>query len=224
MEPNLIVMLTHDDKTVENALEVFETCKDMPISFWGFKDVGLPRPQMRELIKTIKDAGKTTFLEIVSYTKDECMAGAEFAVDFGFDYLMGTLFFPEVWAFLKEKEIKYSPFIGDVSGSPSILKGTTESMLEEAESLRSKGVNMVDLLAFRHVSDPEGLARDFIRQSRLQVILAGSISTYERIEFVNEVNPWGFTMGSALFNKNFLPDGSFRQNLEKVIEKMDTLS
>lgn len=224
MESNLIVMLTHEDKTVENALEIFETCKGLPVNYWGFKDVGLPSPQMRELIKALKSAGKTTFLEIVSYTKDECMAGAEFAVDFGFDFLMGTLFFPEVWEFLKEKDIKYSPFVGDVSGSPSVLKGTVESMLEESESLRAEGVHGVDLLAFRHESDPEELARDFIRLSKIPVILAGSIDSFERIEFVNDINPWGFTMGSALFNENFVPGGSFRQNLVKVVEKMDSLS
>ncbi len=106
MKSNLIVMLTHNDKTVQKALEVFESCKDLPVKFWGFKDVGLSQPEMRKLVTAIKDAGKTTFLEVVSYTKKECMTGAEFAVDFGFDFLMGTLFFQEVWDFLKNKDIK----------------------------------------------------------------------------------------------------------------------
>lgn len=223
MKSNLIVMLTHDDKTVKNAREVFESCKDIPVSFWGFKDVGLPQSEMRALIKALKEAGKTTFLEIVSYTEEECQAGAEFAVEFGFDYLMGTLFFPEVWKYLKDKPIKYFPFVGEVSGSPSILEGTPESMVKESEFLNSQGVHGVDLLAFRHTSDPENLAREFIAQSAIPVVLAGSISSNERIEFVDQVNPWAFTMGSALFNKNFLPNGTFRENLEKVVEKMDSI-
>lgn len=224
MESSLIVMLTHDDKTVENALEVFETCKDLPVKFWGFKDVGLPRPQMRELIKALKDAGKTTFLEVVSYTEEECQAGAEFAVEFGFDYLMGTLFFPEVWKYLKGKDIKYFPFVGEVSGSPSVLEGSAESMVEESNFFKSVGVHGVDLLAFRHTSDPENLAREFICNSAVPVVLAGSISSFERIEFVNQVNPWSFTMGSALFNTNFLPDSTFRENLKRVVEKMDAIN
>lgn len=223
MKSNLIVMLTHNDKTVHNALEVFESCKDLPVNYWGFKDVDLPKPEMRELIKAIKDAGKTSFLEVVSYTKDECMAGAEFAVDFGFDFLMGTLFFPEVWDFLEKKEIKYSPFVGQVSGSPSILEGTVDSMVEESAFLAEQGVHGVDLLAFRHKENPEKLAEDFIRRSKVPVILAGSIDSFARIDFVHNVNPWGFTMGSALFTKNFLPEGSFRQNLEAVINKMESI-
>ena len=223
MKSNLIVMLTHNDKTVHNALEVFESCKDLPVNFWGFKDVNLPKPEMRELIKAIKNAGKTSFLEVVSYTKDECLAGAEFAVDFGFDFLMGTLFFPEVWDFLKKKDIRYSPFVGQVSGSPSILEGTVDSMVEESAFLAEQGVHGVDLLAFRHKENPEKLAEDFIRRSKVPVILAGSIDSFDRIDFVNKVNPWGFTMGSALFTKNFIPEGSFRQNLEALVNKMESI-
>jgi hypothetical protein len=224
MKSNLIVMLTHNDKTVHDALEVFESCKDLPVNFWGFKDVDLPKLEMRELIKAIKNAGKTTFLEVVSYTMEECLAGAEFAVDFGFDFLMGTLFFPEVWEFLKEKDIKYSPFVGKVSGSPSILEGTVDSMVEETVFLDSQGVHGVDLLAFRHKENPEKLAAEFISRSKIPVILAGSIDSFEKIEFVNNVNPWGFTMGSALFTKNFVPEGSFRQNLEAVINRMESIN
>ena len=225
MKSNLIVMLTHNDKTVHDALEVFKSCQDLPVNYWGFKDVGLPQPEMRELIKAIRDAGKTSFLEVVSYTKDECMAGAEFAVDFGFDFLMGTLFFQEVWDFLKDKKIRYSPFVGQVSGSPSILDGTVDSMVEETKFLKSQGVHGVDLLAFRHKGgNPEALAEEFTRQSEVPVILAGSIDSNQRIDFVNKVNPWGFTMGSALFTKNFVPNGSFRENLQAVVKKMESLN
>ena len=31
------------------------------------------------------------------------------------------------------------------------------------------------------------------------------------------MNPWTFTMGSALFAKNFVKNGTFRENLEYVI-------
>ena len=67
MESKLIVMLTHNDKTVPNALEVFESCKDLSVDFWGFKDVGVPKEEMVKIINAMKTAGKTTFLEVVSY-------------------------------------------------------------------------------------------------------------------------------------------------------------
>lgn len=32
---NLIVMLTHNDKTVNNAYEIFNQCKNSKAQFWG---------------------------------------------------------------------------------------------------------------------------------------------------------------------------------------------
>ena len=34
--PKLIVMLTHNDHTVENASEIFESCKHSNAEYWGF--------------------------------------------------------------------------------------------------------------------------------------------------------------------------------------------
>ena len=45
---NLIVMLTLNDKTVENAIECFQSCVDLPIEYWGFKNVGIPYEKMTE--------------------------------------------------------------------------------------------------------------------------------------------------------------------------------
>jgi hypothetical protein len=36
MKTNLVIMLTHNDKTVKNAIEVFQSCKDLSINNWGF--------------------------------------------------------------------------------------------------------------------------------------------------------------------------------------------
>ena len=41
MTPELIVMLTNNDKTVIDAVEVFESCKDLPVQKWKSKDDGL---------------------------------------------------------------------------------------------------------------------------------------------------------------------------------------
>ncbi len=35
---NLIVMLTHNDVTVNNAYEIFEQCKNSKAKFGGFKE------------------------------------------------------------------------------------------------------------------------------------------------------------------------------------------
>lgn len=223
MNSKLIVMLTHNDKTVINANEVFDSCKDLSVDFWGFKDVGLPENEMRALVLNMRKAQKKTFLEVVSYTEAECMNGAKLAVDMGFDYLMGTLFYDKVWDFLKDKPIKYMPFVGNVYGSPSILEGSIQDIVNQGKSLAMKGVFGFDILAYRHNENPEQLAKDFVKEMHVPVVIAGSIGNRERIEKMSKINPWGFTMGSALFTRNFVKGGSIRNNLEKVVEIMSQL-
>ena len=50
--PELIVMLTHNDRTVENAYEVFDSCKDTKAKYWGFKEVGIPLDEMISIPST----------------------------------------------------------------------------------------------------------------------------------------------------------------------------
>lgn len=223
MNAKLIVMLTHHDKTVVNAKEVFETVKDLPVQCWGFKDVGLPREQMAELLDAMKAAGKTTYLEVVSYSEEECMRGAKLAVELGYDCLMGTIFYPSVWEYLKKSNIKYMPFVGKVHGSPSVLEGSVAEIIDEGRKLAAEGVYGFDILAFRHVEDPEKLAKEFVDAMEVPVVIAGSINSRERMKFVEDIGAYGFTMGSALFEKDFVSDGSFRDNLAAVCAMMDSI-
>ena len=62
----------------------------------GFKDVGLQPGHMQKVVTAMKDAGKTTFLEVVSLSEEEGLRGARLAVELGFDILMGTVFFPSI--------------------------------------------------------------------------------------------------------------------------------
>ena len=186
MRPDIIIMLTHHDVTVPNAAEVFEACKDIEnVKLWGFKNVGLPKDQMKALTAAMKAAGKTTFLEVVTYDEESCLDGAQTAIDCGFDYLMGTLYYDSVAKLLKDNGMDYLPFVGKVSGSPSILEGTNEEIIQNAKDL-----------------------------------MAGSINSFARIDTMFDIGPWTFTMGSALFEKKFLPEGSFRENLIAVADYM----
>jgi len=220
MNSNLILMLTKNDKTVKDAIDVFDQCKELPVKYWGFKNVGIPKDQMKILVNKMKEAGKTTCLEVVSYSEEECMAGAKLAVDFNFDYLMGTVYYKSVHDFIKKNTINYFPFCGKISGSPSILEGTYDEIIEDARQLIAKGIKGFDILAFRHVKDGEKLARLFCKAINVPVVIAGSIDSYDKINLIDDINPWGFTMGTALFQKKFEANGSVKRNLELVVEYM----
>lgn len=221
MKPNLIVMLTHNDQTVPNALEVFQEAKDAPAQYWGFKDVGLPVDKMKQLVKAMKDAGKTTCLEVVRYTEKECLESARLALECGFDYLMGTVFYPSVFELIKGSTMKFTPFCGRVSGSPSILEGSIEEIIDDGKRIAAYGVHGFDLLAYRYVGDPVELARRFIAEIKIPVIMAGSIASYERLDRVKELKPWGFTIGGAFFTHKFGEDATFGEQITRVIEYLD---
>jgi 2,4-dienoyl-CoA reductase-like NADH-dependent reductase (Old Yellow Enzyme family) len=217
MKPELIVMLTHNDKTVQNAIELFDTLKDSPVQHWGFKDVGLGRDEMERLVRLMKSAGKTTYLEVVSLSEDEGLSGADLALSCGFDILMGTVFFGSIHALLKNSPVKYYPFIGHVHDHPSILDGKIEDVAKEAESLEAKGVDGIDLLSYRYTGDAPKLLKAVVQATKkMPVVSAGSIYTYQRIAEVRDTGAWGFTIGTAFFEKKFVPDGSFRDNMLAV--------
>ncbi len=220
MSTSLVVMLTHNDVTVENAIEVFEQCKHTNARFWGFKEKGIPVNEMKDLVKRIKQSGKTAFLEVVDYTEEGCLKGAEVAIDCGFDVLMGTMFFPSVLELVKNENIKYMPFVGDIYGRPSILEGTIDGMIDEANSLIDRGVFGIDLLAYRYTGDQEKLSEEFVKEVSGAVCLAGSISSFERLENVKNYAPWAYTIGSAFFENKFGEGLTIAQQIEKVLEFM----
>jgi hypothetical protein len=215
-KPELIVMLTHQDKTVQNALELFERTKVFPIKHWGFKDVGLSPDEMQKVVAVMKDSGKTTFLEVVSLSEEEGLQGARLAVELGFDILMGTVFYPSIADYLKDKPVLYYPFPGRVHSHPSILDGEIEEIVAHARELEGYGVHGLDLLTYRYNGEAPSLLRQVVDATKVPVVSAGSIASFARIEEVWSAGAWGFTIGTAFFEKQFLPEGSFEENVQAV--------
>ncbi len=202
----LIVMLTHNDYTVENALRIFDTCKYTKANYWGCKEAPLPADHMKELFSYMKAYGKTTFLEVVAYTEKECVEGAVSAVKYGADYLMGTCFFESVNSICCENGIRYMPFVGDISERPSILKGNAADMINEACEYYAKGAFGVDFLGYRYTGDTKMLNRTFLSAMANQgipVCAAGGVNSYEKLDEILELNADMFTIGSGFFEKCF---------------------
>jgi hypothetical protein len=216
VKPELIVMLTHHDKTVPDALELFERSKEYPITHWGFKDVGLSPGEMQPIVKAMKDANKVTFLEVVSLSEEEGLLGARLAVELGFDVLMGTVFYPSIGEYLRDKQVQYYPFPGRVHSHPSILDGTIDEIVSHACELETYGAHGLDLLTYRYQGDCARLLAQVVQSTKVPIISAGSIASFERIQEVWNAGAWGFTIGSAFFDRQFVPDGSFEENVFAV--------
>jgi hypothetical protein len=218
MKPRLIAMLTRADETVDKSIEIFEGMRNTPILHWGFKDVGLPVSKMGRLVERMKAANKTTYLEVVSLSEEEGLRGAELAVETGFDVLMGTVFFPSIGDYLRDKPVKYYPFPGIVRGHPSVLEGSLEGIVEHARFLETCGADGMDLLTYRYAGDAPALLRAVVKATPLPVVSAGSIASYQRIAEVWGAGAWGFTIGTAFFEGAFVAGGGFERNALAVWE------
>ncbi len=216
MYPDLIVMLTYNDKTVKDAAVLFDILKDYPIKYWGFKNVGLPVKEMKQLIRKMKAAGKTTKLEVVSMTEEEGLEAAKLAVDVEIDVLMGTVFFDSINEYLKNTSVKYVPFVGEVYGHPNVLNSSIEEIVDEVKMVEAKGVDGIDLLTYRYTGNPKRLLNEVVKATELRVVSAGSIDSYQRISEVSDSGAWAFTIGTAFFEKKFKPGCTFEDNVLHV--------
>jgi len=210
----LIVMLTHNDYTVEDALGVFEMCKHTPAKYWGVKEQGVSSDVLEKVCAEIKANGKSCVLEVVSYTEDSCLKGAKIAVKCGCDILLGTKYYDSVNELCHKNKIRYMPFVGEVSQRPSILEGTVEDMVSQAKRYIKKDVDGVDLLAYRYRGDCGDLCRAFVKNADIPVCIAGSINSFERLKEVKSFAPEFFTIGGAFF------DNCFGEDIPSQIEKV----
>jgi hypothetical protein len=131
---------------------------------------------------------------------------------------MGTVFYPSIGMYLKDKPIRYYPFPGHVHSHPSILDGELEEIVAHACDLESFGVQGLDLLTYRFTGDPSRLLAQVVQATHIPIVSAGSIATFDRIQEVWQAGAWGFTIGSAFFDKQFVLDGSFDQNVLAVCD------
>ena len=221
MMPKLILMFTLNDMTVPDALDYFEQVKDLPVDYFGYKELGLEPAKMEILNNKIHDAGFESFLEVVEYEEDAILGPAKMAVDMGFDYLMGTIYFPSIWDII-DKKIKYFPFCGKIYDRPSVLDGSINEIVEDAKRIEAAGVDGFDLLAYRYkYTDKIGDLVNALKNAvKVPIVSAGSINSFERLDETIAQGVWGFTIGGAFFEKKFVPDGSYRDNVIAVLKKL----
>ncbi|MBV9229586.1 MAG: 4-hydroxythreonine-4-phosphate dehydrogenase [Chloroflexi bacterium] len=203
--PEFILMLTYNDRTVENALTLCQQVRTLGLRYIGFKDIGLPLEEQKLLVNAIHEGGQEVMLEVVSERKEDELRSATSACELGVDYLLGGTHAPEVTRILTGTSIRYYPFPGQVIGHPSQLRGSIEEIVVSAQELAAlDGVHGLDLLAYRYDGDVEKLTRAVVQAVQIPVIAAGSIDSEQRIRSVSEAGVWGFTIGSALFEGAFL--------------------
>ena len=218
---DFIFMLTRNDQTVEDCLDVMDLIKDVGLTHVGFKDVGVDRETLDKLNKKIKESGAISYLEVVSTDKESCLQSARVAAEVGVDRLLGGTDADGILEIIKGTNVNYYPFPGFPVGHPTDLGGKAEDVEKHCREFVAKGCAGVDLLAYRATDDdPIALAR--AARAGLGdklLIAAGSVDSRELIKALTEAGVDAFTIGTAVFNGHFSPDkGSILNQLRDVLE------
>lgn len=202
--PDFIFMLTRQDRTVANAMDLLPEVLDAGVQHLGFKDVGLPLPDLQQLADAIRAAGAVSYLEVVSLDEASETASAQAAVALGVDVLMGGTRPEAVLPLLRGTPIRYYPFPGAVTGHPSVLGGSIDDIVASARRMAAlEGVHGLDLLAYRFAGDVPALIHRVVAAVDKPVVIAGSIDRTERIEAAVAGRAAGLTVGTAALDGVF---------------------
>ncbi|HEX3500836.1 MAG TPA: hypothetical protein VHT04_16080 [Stellaceae bacterium] len=202
---DFIFMLTHNDLTVENCVDIFDEIADLGIAHIGFKDIGV-RPEMLDrLNRRIKATGATSYLEVVSLSTADAERAARRAREIGVDCLLGGTDMAAMREAVSGTEIRCFPFVGRPEGHPTKLRGDGARIAEDCRRSDALGCAGIDLLAYRAIdSDPLDLVREARAALKGQLIVAGSIDSPSRIAALAEAGVDAFTLGSAAFDRAFV--------------------
>jgi hypothetical protein len=202
---DFIFMLTRDDQTVEDALDVVDAIRPLGLRHIGFKDIGLPAEVLARLNRSIKAQGAISYLEVVGTTPEACLRSIRVGLEIGVDRLLGGTDADAALRILAGSGIDYYPFPGFPHGHPTALRGGPAEVAAHCGAFVAKGCAGVDLLAYR-ASDADPL--ELVRAARRalgdrKLIVAGSVDQPARIAALAEAGADAFTIGSAVFNGTF---------------------
>jgi hypothetical protein len=214
-----IFMLTRDDQTVEDCLDIIDIIRDSGIKHIGFKDVGADRKTLAALNDRIKGLGAISYMEVVSTTSEDCLTSARAAREIGVDRLLGGTEVEAMLEILLGSAIAYYPFPGRPEGHPTRLHGGPGDIAADCRRIEASGCPGVDLLAYRAVdADPLALTRAARDALSGELIVAGSIDTPEQIHALGAAGVNAFTIGTAAFDGSFSPrKGSLRSQLRDIL-------
>ena len=146
---DFVFMLTRNDATVENALDLVETASLLGLKHIGFKDVGADPSQLKRLTEAIRAAGAAAWMEVVSTSRDDELRSIALARALGVDWLMGGVHVEEALRILAGSATRYLPFAGKPVGHPTQLGGSAREVEAHCRAFAQKGCAGVDILAYR---------------------------------------------------------------------------
>jgi hypothetical protein len=222
---DFIFMLTRDDRTVDDALDLLALIRPVGLKHIGFKDVGADPASLTAMVDAIHESGATSYMEVVSTTAGECVRSATIARDLGVQRLLGGTQVDTILPLLEGSGTTYFPFPGKPIGHPTILGGQPSDVEADCRQFMEAGCAGCDLLAYR-ASEADPI--DLVRAARkglgpdAHLIVAGAVSHFQQICDLKTAGADAFTIGTAVFDGSYSPrKGSILSQLNDVLADCD---
>jgi hypothetical protein len=205
---DFIFMLTRQDRTVADCLDLVRLIRPLGLKHIGFKDVGVSPTTLSALNDAIRASGAISYMEVVSITPETCLASARVAVELGVDCVMGGTDVDAIQNILRKSETRFFPFPGFPLGHPTKLAGTLQDVETHCRDFVARGCAGADLLAYRATeADPIALIRAAKKGlGGKRLIVAGSIVSKAQIRAIAAAGADAFTVGSAVLDGSYAPD------------------
>ena len=218
---DFIFMLTRDDRTIEDCLDLMALIAPIGLGHVGFKDVGVPPGILKSLVDAIHVGGARSYMEVVSTTPEACLRSARLARDLCVNRLLGGTQVESIMDILEGSGTEYYPFPGKPFGHPTSLGGTASDVEADCRAFVAKGCAGCDILAYRATeADPIELvraARKGLGDDKY-LIVAGAVTSAARIRAIRQAGADAFTIGTAVFNGSYSPTkGSIISQLRDVL-------
>lgn len=219
-------MLTREDRTIEDCVDLMSLIAPVGLRHVGFKDIGVPPDVLSNLVASIRASGAMSYMEVVSTSQEACLQSARIARDLGVDRLLGGTQVDAIMAILEGSRTQYFPFPGKPVGHPTQLGGTAEDVEADCRAFVARGCAGCDLLAYR-ATDADPI--DLVRGARAglgddkYLIVAGAVTSAERIRAIRRAGADAFTVGTAVFDGSYSPSkGSILSQLRDVLADCKT--
>ena len=218
---DFVFMLTRNDATVGNALELVRLVRPLGLKHIGFKDVGAEPALLERLTAAIREAGADVWMEVVSTTRDDELRSVALGRELGVDWLMGGVHAQEGLRVLQGCATRYLPFAGRPRGHPTLLDGRASEVEAHCRAFVEQGCAGVDLLAYRATeAEPLDLVAACRRGlgDRGTLVVAGSIDSAARIAAIRAAGADAFTIGTAAIEGSYAPGtGPLEAQLEAIV-------
>lgn len=213
-----VAMLTHNDVTVPHALEVFEANKHAAAKYWGFKDEGVTLEEGEALIQAMLAAGKHVVIEPLTTDEETANKWADLAIKYHIDGNLG-FYFKSVSDKLKAAGILHFPAFGKRDDSMKLV-GTIEDITKSAMEIINTGSPGIRMSAYRWTDgNPEELAvalKKKFDENGITFMMTGSVSDFGKLDFIKKMQPWGITVGGALFEEGKFGGGTVAERIDRI--------